>query len=152
MMNTKCCAACGQKFEPNPHSPRQAYCSNPTCQRTRKRRWHKEKLLHDPDYVDNQARAQQAWCSRNVDYWRNYRGEHPDYVEQNREKQRSRNAKKRGKLIATMDAPNSQNDMPELRSGLYQISPVPVSMIAKMDLWIVEIRVLSRASMPHPSL
>jgi len=147
-MDTRCCAACGQKFEPNPHSPRQAYCSSPPCQRTRKRRWHKEKLLHDPDYVDNQARAQQAWCSRHADYWGNYRGEHPDYVEQNREKQHDRNAKNRGKVIVKMDASNNPNDSLNLHSGLYQISPVRGSVIAKMDLWIVEIRVLSHFSVP----
>lgn len=148
-MKTKCCAACGQTFEPNSHSPRQAYCSNPICQRTRKRRWHKEKLLNDPDYVENQARAQQAWSNRHTDYWRNYRDEHPDYVEQNREKQHDRNAKNRGKMIAKIDASDSRDDRRDLHSGIYQITSISESVIAKKDRWIVEIRVLSHRSMPH---
>jgi hypothetical protein len=148
-METKRCAACGQEFEPNSHSPRQAYCPDAACQRARKRRWHKEKLQTDPDYVDNQARAQQAWCSRHADYWSNYRGKHPNYVEQNREKQHDRNAENRGKVIAKMDASNERNSAPDLHSGLYQINSVPVSVIAKMDVWTVEIRVLSHLSKPH---
>jgi hypothetical protein len=145
-METKHCAACGQVFQPSSHSPRQAYCSAPACQRARKRRWQKEKLQSDPDYVENQVRAQQAWSSSHADYWRNYRTEHPDYVDQNREKQHGRNARNRGKVIAKMDVSNGGNGAPDLHSGLYQIHPVPDSVIAKMDVWTVEIRVLSRLS------
>ena len=31
------------------------------CQKERRRQWQKNKLQTDPDYRDNQARAQKAW-------------------------------------------------------------------------------------------
>ncbi|HEX7643074.1 MAG TPA: hypothetical protein VF472_12780 [Burkholderiaceae bacterium] len=143
-MQTKHCAACGQDFHPHPKSPRQAYCSKPACQRARKRKWQQQKLKSDPDYAENQARAQQAWSSSHGDYWRHYREEHPDYANHNREMQTGRNAKRDGKRIAKMDDCISSKTAPNLHSGLYQIHPVPDSVIAKMDVWTVEIRVLKR--------
>jgi len=69
-MMTKCCACCGQPFEPRPQVPDQAFCSSPDCQRARKRQWQREKLKTDPDYRINQQDAQRAWTQRNQDYWR----------------------------------------------------------------------------------
>lgn len=37
--------------------------------RERRRQWQRLKLRIDPDYQDNQTRAQQAWTRRNPDYW-----------------------------------------------------------------------------------
>ena len=143
-MNTKCCAACGQEFHPHPKSPRQTYCSKAECQRVRKRKWQQQKLKSDPDYAENQARAQQAWSNSHTGYWRQYRQAHPDYANQNREMQTGRNARNRGKPIAKMDDFNGRKGAPNLPSGLYQIHPMPDSVIAKMDVWTVEIRVLER--------
>lgn len=81
---TRCCACCGEPFEPRPQVPDQAYCSAPECQRARKRQWQRAKLQSDPDYRDNQRSAQQAWSQRNPDYWRDYRTDCPDYAQRNR--------------------------------------------------------------------
>lgn len=37
----------------------------------------------DPDYKDNQSRAQQLWNKKNPDYWNKYRRSHPKYTERN---------------------------------------------------------------------
>jgi hypothetical protein len=145
-MKNKRCIACKQEFQPKSHAPRQTYCSAPACQRARKRQWEKDKRRNDPDYLDNQTRSQRAWCIGHPDYWHSYRGGHPDYVEKNRKKQHDRNARNRGKVIAKMDASNGRNGTPDLRSGLYQIHSIPESVIAKMDVWTVEIRVLAHLS------
>ena len=92
-MAIKQCPACGQSFQPRPQVPLQTYCSAPTCQQHRKRQWHRNKLQTDPDYQENQQRAQQSWIERNPDYWRQYRESHPKYVDRNRTLQRTRNAK-----------------------------------------------------------
>lgn len=139
-METKPCAACGQAFQPRPQAPRQCYCPKPECQRERRRRWQATKLQNDPDYSDNQARAQQAWCERNPDYWREYRAQHKKYQERNRELQRKRNAKRKAKRIAKMDASTAQ---PILPSGIYLMSRIAEREIAKMDVWTVEITLLS---------
>ena len=57
---TRHCTCCGKPFEPRPQVPGQAYCSDPDCQRARKRQWQRAKLQSDPDYRSNQRAAQQA--------------------------------------------------------------------------------------------
>jgi hypothetical protein len=142
-MQIKHCTACGKSFPARTQTPRQNYCSQPDCQRARRSQWQKEKRKNDPDYAENQARAQQAWSSRNSDYWKNYRTAHPDYVEQNQKMQHARNARsstsKRGE-IAKMDASNAP---PQLSAGIYQMTPMSQAGIAKMDVWMVELRVVS---------
>mgnify|MGYP006200502529 CR=1 FL=1 len=63
------CAHCGARFIPAPQVPNQAYCSKANCQKERRRQWQKSKLQSDPDYRDNQSRAQKAWTDRNPEYW-----------------------------------------------------------------------------------
>jgi hypothetical protein len=64
------CLHCGTSFTPVPQVPNQAYCSKPDCQKKRRRQWQKNKLQSDPDYRENQSRAQKAWTDKNPDYWR----------------------------------------------------------------------------------
>jgi hypothetical protein len=145
-MANKHCVACGQPFQPRPQVPHQSYCAAPDCQRERRRQWQRLKLQGDPDYQDNQARAQQAWNDRNPDYWREYRHSHPDYVERNRTLQLGRNAKALVAPIAKMDVSNSGMPLP---SGVYHLSLVADAGIAKMDVWTVEIIVHACECVPH---
>lgn len=96
------------------------------------------RLQSDPDYQDNQTRAQQAWTQRNPDYWREYRQSHPKYVERNRALQLGRNTKALVGPIAKMDGSTPKIPLP---SGVYHLSLVADAGIAKMDVWTVEIRV-----------
>lgn len=134
------CAFCGQAFRPRPQSPQQCSCAAPACQRERRRRWQQTKRQSDPDYHDNQARAQRAWRKRNPDYWREYRRTHPQYCERNRVQQHERNGRRRERLIAKMDVSTPVFPVP---SGIYRISQAPTTGIAKMDAWTVEITLLS---------
>jgi len=102
-MKSKRCVVCHQSFQPCPQVPNQSYCSAPECQRERRRRWQRNKLQTDPDYRDNQSRAQRAWMDSNPKYFSEYRKAHPDYVESNREKQRQRDAPPQKLEIAKMD-------------------------------------------------
>ena len=103
MMECKRCTACGKAFRPRPQVSQQRYCPAPACQRDRRRSWQLAKRQSDPDYNDNQARAQRAWRKRNPDYWREYRRTHPDYLERHRAQQRERNDRRRERLIAKRD-------------------------------------------------
>lgn len=151
-MQIKHCAACGKSFPARAQTPRQRYCSQPDCQRARRSQWQKEKRSNDPDYAENQARAQQDWSNRNSDYWKNYRAAHPDYVEQNRKMQHARNVhsstSKRGE-IAKMD---SSNVPPPLSAGIYEMTSLSQTGIAKMDVWMVELRVVSYARLGKSSI
>ena len=98
------CLCCKKEFKPHHAVRHQQYCSDPECQKTRKRKWQKEKLAKDSDYRANQAEAQRQWRSRNKDYWKQYRTNHPAYVEANRTAQKERNRRRRlGSGIAKMD-------------------------------------------------
>ena len=139
-MENKRCAFCRQSFRPHSQVPGQSYCSAPQCQRERRRSWQRNKLQTDPDYRDNQSRAQRAWMDRNPDYWREYRHAHPAYVERNRDKQRARAPRTQNRPFAKMDASAPTQAMP---SGIYLLRQVVVPGIAKMDAWTVEITLLS---------
>jgi hypothetical protein len=122
--------------------PHQEYCSDSECQKTRKRKWQKEKLANDSDYRANQAEAQRQWRSRNRDYWRQYRKRNPAYTEKNRIRQRERNRGRRsGAGIAKMDELQGKTIVP---SGRYRLVPLCNPGIAKMDELIVELGVISR--------
>jgi hypothetical protein len=146
-MENKQCIACRLPFQPHPQVPNQSYCSALDCQRERRKQWHRQKLQTDPDYQNNQARAQKAWMKRNPNYWREYRESHPEYVERNRVRQQERNAKATRHSIAKMDVSIPSTPLP---SGIYNLSLVKDTGLAKMDVWTVEITVhacqcLSRA-------
>lgn len=143
------CAACGGLFVPRRNVPQQRYCSNPACQRTRRRRWQRQKLKADADYRANQAAAQQRWRERHPDYWRRYRQAHPEYAERNREQQRVRNRRGRSAgtgpsppPIAKMDAYRSKKP---IHSGTYRLVPVTAEGVAKRDAYLVEMHLLSVA-------
>ncbi|MEW6464552.1 MAG: hypothetical protein AB1434_01500 [Pseudomonadota bacterium] len=128
---TRRCACCGKPFAPRPQVPDQAYCSDPDCQRARKRQWQRAKRQSDPDYRDNQRAAQQAWAQRNPDYWRGYREAQPDYAQRNREQQRSRDQARNADL--------AKMDVYDLPPGLYRITRHPAFPRGNGDSWVVEI-------------
>lgn len=139
-MENRRCSVCGKSFRPHPQVPMQSYCAARACQRARRRRWQRVKRRTDPDYLDNQARAQRAWRKRNPDYWRKYRLDHQQYLESNRKRQRERNRRRRRGPVVKMDTPTASFAMP---SGIYKLSEAPPNGIAKMGAWIVQITLLS---------
>ena len=141
-MEEKTCACCKRGFMPRPAVRNHQYCGEAKCQRARKRKWQREKVAKDSAYRGNQAAAQREWCSRNRDYWKEYRRKNPAYAERNRDKQRERNRRKRsGPEIAKMDASGQENI---ISPGRYRLVPLGNGVIAKMDELIVEIGVVSR--------
>jgi hypothetical protein len=137
------CLACGGLLDPSPSVKNQAYCSKVVCQRERKRRWHRQKMSEDPDYRDNQRDCQRRWREAHRDYWRTYRDSHPQYVQRNRERQRSRNQERRVRFdrIAKMDASRSES---VILPGTYQLIPLGLERVAKMDAINVEIRFIPK--------
>jgi hypothetical protein len=129
-------------FQVRPQNPKQNYCPNPSCQRERRRQWLQDKRLTDPDYRVNQAKAQHNWTLSHPDYWQSYRQTHPEYVERNRAQQSDRNGRRRGRLIAKMNASEAET---LLRSGIYRLLPAG-GRIAKIDACTVQITLLSGTS------
>jgi hypothetical protein len=136
------CIACGKTFTARAQSPQQSYCSNAPCQRERRRLWQREKRREDPDYRADQVQAHKAWLARHPDYWRQYREAHPEYVEQNRTQQRARRAEKAPDPVAKMDASIGTS---LLKSGTYRLTLMSDDDVAKMDVWMAEITLISTA-------
>lgn len=128
------CAACGKPFAVLPQVPDQSYCADPACQRERRKLWQRLRRAKDPDYRDNQARAQEAWLARNPEYWREYRRRNPEYTQRNRERQRTRAQEQR-------DAPPLQStfrtDVGVPVTGLYRLRVVAVDGVAKKNASIL---------------
>jgi hypothetical protein len=124
MSHAPCCCCCGQPFQPRPQNPTQTFCSQPACQRARKRAWQRSKRATDPDYRANDQAAQRAWAQAHPGYWRAWRERHPESVVRNREAQGRRNARRRGALgvIAKEDAWTSESCLP---AGTYRVEPWP---------------------------
>jgi len=140
----KTCLCCKRRFKAHPAVQDQRYCSDPDCQKARKRKWQQEKLARDSDYRVNQASAQRQWRSRNKDYWRQYRKRNPAYTEKNRIGQKERNRRRQsGSGIAKMDELKGKTVIP---SGRYRLVPLCNLGIAKMDELIVELGVISSDS------
>jgi hypothetical protein len=144
-MEGRRCAACGEAFRPCPRVRDQMYCGKEECRRARRRRWQRAKRRDDADYRDNQGRAQHAWARANSAYWRTYRSEHPDYVEENRKRtkevKRDRRRRAEGEdRFAKMD---SIGDFSSVSSGTYLLVPQDEEKFAKMDSIMVKITLIS---------
>jgi endogenous inhibitor of DNA gyrase (YacG/DUF329 family) len=128
LMTPRNCAHCGQSFQPRPQVPNQTYCSSPKCQRARKLRWQQNKLRTDPDYRDDQRKAQRKWLDKKPDYWRTYRAGHP-------------NVKKRHQKLAINSASNevAKMDASILPPGLYRLRRIAPLIPEKNGDWLVEI-------------
>ena len=142
------CAHCRRRFIPRPQNKGQRFCSDPSCQKERRRRWRANKLKNDADYRANQRDAQARWRENNPDYYRNYREAHADYTAKNRQLQHERN-RRRGQsragqsnlpMIAKSDAWNINNTT---ISGYYRVEAVNPEMIAKSDASIVKLTYIS---------
>jgi hypothetical protein len=127
----------------------QQYCGDPECQRARKRAWQKNKMATDKKYRRKQIACLVRWRKEHAlhRYQKQYRNNHPEYVEKNREKQRLRNDKRRAQRvhftpvekIVKMDAFQNQS----IKSGVYWLAPCAMDTsqkIVKMDALLVELK------------
>jgi len=152
MSATFICKSCEQQRELNLRLKGiQQYCRDSKCQRARKRAWQKEKMATEAQYREKHRAAQHRWCKQKpLDrYQAQYRQSHPKYVEQNRGRQKIRNAKRRqpaatasvpAEPIVKMDASS------KIKSGTYLLTPYAVdaspTKIVKMDACVVQLQLL----------
>lgn len=141
------CAGCGKPLQRCAQVPDQQYCGNAECQKMRRRRWKQAKRRSDPDYRENQARAQRAWLEHHPGFWRDWRARHPEYCERNRQQQRGRNARRgvRDKVqpqkgpVDLIAKRNASRPFPADFPGLFWLIPDQEGEIAKRDAWPVKI-------------
>ena len=129
------CQSCGKEFFPWPQIRNQKFCSNPECQRERRRRRQAERRARNPEQKGSDAQYFQDWSAKNPDYWKQYRKAHPEYTERNRQQQKERSVARIAK-----DNVSAMNALP---SGRYRLVALDSCGIANETAWIVEILVLT---------
>jgi hypothetical protein len=124
----------------------QQYCGDARCQRARKAEWQRHKKATDADYRARQQQCVRHWQQHKPlhQYMSQYRQDHPDYVVQNRDKQKLRNQKRRleqqQQKIVKMDAFVKQLE----KSTTYIMTPYQLDAskkIVKMDALLVKLKV-----------
>jgi len=109
-MRTLICRHCGKQVPSNKKLKHliQRYCGNQACQTERKLSFERHKYKTNALFRSNKLRHAREKKKKQADggnpqacsqYQRDYRASHPDYVMENRKKQRVRNALKSGKTI-----------------------------------------------------
>ena len=142
----KFCICCGRRF--TARDERQRYCLRPECQRMRKRKWHVIQLATDEDYRQGRIDSQKKWLKHRPSYWREYREQHPAYLERNRTGQVKRNGHRKHDALGCIrlkpEPVIAKTDAAwPLKSGAYRIIPLDGALIAKTDAAIVELSLIS---------
>ena len=89
------CLHCQQVFPPAPYHPQQLICSQPECQRQRRRDYHRRQVDSDSLYRQVCRESAQKWRKAHPGYWKQYRQNHPQQAERNRQRQQRRDQKRR---------------------------------------------------------
>ena len=151
-MRTLVCRHCGKEVLRNKNLKHliQHYCGEKACQSVRKLSFdrHKyktnelfrsDKLQQARDRKKKQANeCNPLACSR---YQRDYRASHPDYVLENRKKQRVRNARKSGKTIQETKIVNPDTLMSQQPENdiVYAMIAVDYKKIVNPDAYMSKI-------------
>ena len=144
------CQCCGKQAPRNPRiKNRQKYCGQKVCQQSRKTRWERDRLKNDSSYHQRRNLQKTEWRKKHPahQYQKDYRDNHPDYVEDNRKKQRIRNKNGQEAAAGANDPGIVKTDALTSErvsiGGLYEILPYrtrPGEKIVKTDALIVELR------------
>ena len=94
-MNDRHGPYCQQLFQPSPYHPQQAVCSQVSCQRQRRRAYHRQKIGSDPLYAQVVRESQKKWRDAHPGYQEQYWQTHPRSAERNRQQQRRRDQRQR---------------------------------------------------------
>jgi len=133
------CRYCERIFQPSKHQPAQLVCSDPGCQRRRRAEYHRQKIAADPEYRQVCLDSPQKWRSRNPDYWRRYREQHPATLERNRQQQHVRDQKRRLRNLANN---NSVFDLKHSAAGVWLVGAGLQNLAnnnsAPAQVWVLE--------------
>ena len=151
-MRTLVCRHCGKKVQSNKKLKHliQRYCGEKACQAARKLSFERHKYK-----TNSLFRSRKLQCARDrkkkqaeeghpllcSQYQRAYRAAHPDYVIENRQKQRARNARKAGKTRPETKIvnPDAFMQQPPDNDTIYAMIAVDYKKIVNPDAFISKI-------------
>ena len=107
-MSDRRCPYCQQVFQPARYHPQQVVCSQPACQRRRRRDYHHAKIRSDPLYADTVSRSRKKWRDAHPHYQQQYRERHAEAVDRNRQQQQVRDQRHRLQHLVKNNLADSQ--------------------------------------------
>lgn len=112
-MGRKRCVSCGTLFRPDPRvKARQKTCGRKECQKARKRQQQKAWLKRNPSYFKNCYAKLKFWLEKHPGYLKQYRLDHPEYVEKDRIARRERRLRgKNNEARADMQAETTEKNI-----------------------------------------
>ena len=128
----------------------QQYCGNKACQAARKLSFERHKYKTNPSFRSHKLQRARDRKKKQADggnllacsrYQRDYRASHPEYVLDNRHKQRGRNARKRDRTSEETKIVNPDTLMPHLpdNDNVYVMIAVDYKKIVNPDAFISQI-------------
>jgi len=121
MPSTFKCFHCGKTLPKNPRLKKiQKYCSAKKCQQIRRSVRKKERYNSDLMYRKKHLETQKAWRENRPAhlYQKEYRKNHPRYVERNRELQKTRNKNRKNEPVTMIVNGTSLFTQPSINESL----------------------------------
>lgn len=139
------CHHCGKVFPRNHRLKKtQRFCSAKSCQQARRSARKKARYKDDPAYRRKHLARQKIWREQSPahEYQKQYRVEHPDYTDRNREQQGERN-KKRQKDGRSMIVNGTSLSLQANDDKAYAVFKVKNKKIVNGTSFIAEIQLLT---------
>ncbi len=143
-MNDRRCCYCQQVFHPSPYRPQQAICSQASCQRQRRREYHRSKIQSDPLYADTVMRSRKKWRDAHPGYQKQYWYTHPKAAERNRQQQRRRD---QGRRLQHLVKNNLALDLKHSPADVWLVGPVADELV-KNNLARSQLLIFQPAALP----
>ena len=124
-MTTRKCPYCHASFVPTPRGggKDQKVCKKPSCKKALKAesnaRWRRE----NPDNWRNDYPRVKQWLDQHPGYLKQYRTNHPEYVQKNREAQKQRDKRKKAHLDIQA---RIKGQLPEITKQLRQLPDLDI--------------------------
>ena len=132
MISTFICHHCGKLVPRNPRIKKQKFCSSRACQNTRRYTITKARVTKSSECRCLRRARNKRWRDNYPahEYQKEYRKEHPEYVNCNREGQRERNKKRKPESSSMIVKTYALSPQP-LQDGLYRGFEVKSGKIVK---------------------
>lgn len=145
-MSDRRCRYCQQVFQPARSHPQQAVCSQPACQRQRRRDYQRQKIASDPVYRQVSLDSSQKWRRAHPGYWKQYRQHHPEQAARNRQRQQRRDQKRR---LVNLANNNLALDLKCSAAEVWLLGPA-ARHLANNNLAACQVMIFQSPALPAP--
>ena len=126
------CRGCGRLVRQEPRvGERQQYCKRSRCQRKRRARWQRERMLTDTAYRSEQKAAQKLARGKSTAYYREYRAE----LKLRSKRSRRRQKRREQRLSLEITSPGSAGSERLTAETVAVDFPAGRYMVVRRNVW-----------------